>query len=137
MNDVTDKSAWIVPRVLTGLGACVFSAFSLLILVNQWRSGFDWFVGGMIGSFVATIASLGWWFALRGQYAESRDRMKFPVLGGLILGGIGFVGGFFGPMIFMPNSNLGPLMAFGTGPVGFVAGAVLGAIVGIDRTQQQ
>ncbi len=51
------------------------------------------------------------------------------VLGGLIVGGIGFVGGFFGPLIFTPEANLGPLLGiFITGPVGFGVGLIAGAI---------
>jgi hypothetical protein len=50
-------------------------------------------------------------------------------MGGLILGGIGFVGGFFGPLIFTPESNQGPLLGiFITGPLGFMVGLLLGAL---------
>ena len=52
-------------------------------------------------------------------------------IGGVILGGIGFAGGFFGPMIFTPQSNQGPLLGILiTGPGGFVLGCIVGAIVG-------
>ena len=38
--------------------------------------------------------------------------------GALVVGGIGFVGGFFGPMIFAPEANQGPLLGlFITGPL--------------------
>lgn len=48
----------------------------------------------------------------------------------LLLGGIGFALGFFGPMIFAPGANQGPLLGiFVTGPGGFV----LGIFVGIFR----
>ena len=51
------------------------------------------------------------------------------VLGALVTGGIGFAGGFFGPIIFTPGANQGPLLGiFITGPLGFVLGAVGGAI---------
>jgi hypothetical protein len=49
--------------------------------------------------------------------------------GGFIIGGIGFVSGFFGPIFFAPDSNQGPLLGlFVTGPLGFVIGALSGAI---------
>jgi hypothetical protein len=49
--------------------------------------------------------------------------------GGFVLGGIGFVGGFFGPMIFAPGANQGPLLGiFITGPLGFVLGCVGGGL---------
>ncbi len=51
------------------------------------------------------------------------------LLGGMIVGALGFVVGFFGPMIFYPQSNLGPLFGlFFTGPIGFVIGLIGGGI---------
>jgi len=50
-------------------------------------------------------------------------------LGALTTGGIGFAGGFFGPIIFMPGANQGPLLGiFITGPLGFVLGGIGGAV---------
>jgi hypothetical protein len=61
--------------------------------------------------------------------------LKWALLGGLILGGIGFVAGFFGPIIFRPEANQGPLLGiFVTGPLGFVLGAVVGALVSLFRS---
>jgi hypothetical protein len=49
--------------------------------------------------------------------------------GALILGGIGFVGGFFGPLLFAPDANQGPLIGmFVTGPLGFVVGGIAGVL---------
>ena len=51
------------------------------------------------------------------------------IKGGLITGSICFVLGFFGPIIFTPNSNQGPLLGiFITGPLGFIAGLIGGAV---------
>ena len=48
---------------------------------------------------------------------------------GGILGGIGFLIGFVGPIIFMPEANQGPLLGiFITGPGGFVLGLIVGLI---------
>ncbi len=45
-----------------------------------------------------------------------------------LLGLIGFIGGYVGPMILSPESNQGPLLGiFITGPIGVVIGAVAGA----------
>ena len=56
------------------------------------------------------------------------------VLGAIILGGVGFAGGFFGPIIFMPGANQGPLLGiFITGPLGFIFGAVGGAVYWFTR----
>lgn len=59
------------------------------------------------------------------------------VLGAVILGGLGFFGGFFGPMIFAPDANQGPLLGiFITGPLGFVLGGIGGALVGWARNRR-
>lgn len=49
--------------------------------------------------------------------------------GAVIVGTIGLVAGFFGPMIVMPEANQGPLLGlFITSPGGVVLGAVGGVI---------
>ena len=59
------------------------------------------------------------------------SRLTGALYGALILGGIGFAGGFFGPIILAPDANQGPLLGiFITGPIGFVAGGILGAVFG-------
>jgi len=51
---------------------------------------------------------------------------------GGILGAIGFLGGFVGPVIFTPEANQGPLLGiFITGPLGFVLGLVVGFVLRI------
>ncbi len=53
---------------------------------------------------------------------------------GFRLGLLGFAGGFFGPMVFMPDANQGPMLGiFITGPLGFVVGLVAGAVRGFVR----
>jgi hypothetical protein len=60
------------------------------------------------------------------------------VLGALITGAIGFCGGFFGPLIFTPGANQGPLLGlFITGPLGFVLGGIGGGIYWAARGRQQ
>jgi hypothetical protein len=85
---------------------------------------------------VGTAAFLCWWFALCGQHARSRQRIFSTVAGALIIGGISFAAGFFGPIILTPDANQGPLLGiFYTGPLGFFAGAVIGALVGRIQTR--
>lgn len=56
--------------------------------------------------------------------------------GALILGTIGFTAGVFGPIVFAPDANQGPLLGiFYTGPLGFVLGAVAGAVHWFVRGQ--
>jgi preprotein translocase subunit Sss1 len=50
-------------------------------------------------------------------------------LGALLIGGVGFFAGFFGPLIFTPGANQGPLLGiFITGPLGLILGAIGGAV---------
>lgn len=59
----------------------------------------------------------------------SNGLLKHIIMGGIITGSIGFIIGFFGPMIFSPASNQGPLLGiFITGPIGFIIGLVGGGI---------
>ena len=76
------------------------------------------------------LASAGAFFVWRKTADISRGGLlSHVVLGAAILGGIGFIGGFFGPMIFTPGANQGPLLGlFITGPLGFAAGGIGGAI---------
>ena len=56
------------------------------------------------------------------------------LLGGVVLGGIGFAAGFFGPILLSPESNQGPLLGiFITGPLGFVLGLLVGGLYGSRR----
>ena len=55
---------------------------------------------------------------------------------GVIMGVIGFVGGFVGPLIFTPEANQGPLLGiFITGPLGFVLGLVVGLMLSLRRSR--
>jgi hypothetical protein len=56
-----------------------------------------------------------------------RGRVTRAFRPAMLLGAIGFCGGFFGPLIFTPESNQGPLLGiFITGPLGAVVGLVWG-----------
>ena len=56
------------------------------------------------------------------------------VMGALVTGAVGFSAGFFGPIVFAPGANQGPLLGiFITGPLGFLLGAVGGAIYWLTR----
>jgi hypothetical protein len=51
------------------------------------------------------------------------------VIGGIILGAIGFILGFIGPIIFNWGGNQGPMLGiFITGPIGFLIGLIWGGI---------
>jgi hypothetical protein len=129
MNAESGQSNFILLRIFAGIAALPLSGLA----VSFVRTGFDLFWAGFILSFFAA-ASLCWWFAFRGHVALDRVLMLHALVGGVVIGGISFIAGFVGPMIFMPKSNQGPMLGiFITGPLGFAAGAVIGLIVGVVR----
>lgn len=75
-----------------------------------------------------TFGALLLWFGLLGSDPIQRRRFAGAMLGGLALGVLGFLGGFFGPLVVMPEANTGPLIGFiFTGPLGFILGCIVGA----------
>jgi hypothetical protein len=121
-------------RIVAGFGTLVFfTPFALLTLTRQVQRGYDP-IEARAGFVVATLATLCWWFALRGKVAESRAQMKMAFIGGMVCFVLGFAGGFLGPIIFTPQSNQGPLIGiFVTGPIGFGVGTILGWIYAVVR----
>ena len=67
----------------------------------------------------------------------SSSAISTILLGAFSLGGIGFCLGFFGPIIFTPNSNQGPLLGIIiTGPLGFFLGAISGLIYWLIKNKK-
>jgi hypothetical protein len=127
-DSTSGDSSWTILRVVAGVGALSLIGSALLMLAAQIRGGLD-LLRIALGSAVAAAAILCWSFASCGHRAESRARLRYALRGGLILGGVGFAAGFFGPIILTPEANQGPLLGiFVTGPMGFAAGVALGAL---------
>jgi len=90
------------------------------------------------GMLTATLGSLACalvvaWFTWKktASIAASNSSGMFTsiALGAIIVGAAGFVAGFAGPIIFMPDANQGPLLGiFITGPLGFLIGGVGGFV---------
>jgi len=91
------------------------------------------FLLATVGSLVAAIWTAKYMWRCT---EESRDDglLALTFGGALVVGTIGFVGGFFGPMIFAPEANQGPLLGlFITGPLGFLLGGAGGFVYGLVR----
>jgi hypothetical protein len=118
-------------RIVAAILAALLTAYVVVGAMGLMK-GFD-LIGAMLVAFAATLAWLGWWFVF-GGWRTVQARLKWALLGGIILGGIGFIIGFFGPLVWAPDANQGPLLGiFITGPIGFVVGAIAGAIYGGRR----
>ena len=85
---------------------------------------------GWIPSIVSLICavSAGWYVWT--MSASAPDKLiACIVYGAVILGGLGFSAGFFGPIIFAPGANQGPLLGiFIAGPIGFLLGGMGGFV---------
>jgi hypothetical protein len=99
-----------------------------LLFVQIFPDAMDWPAAGA-ASLTALVAATLVWRSLR---AQAGGILTTAMIWGAVLGAIAFCGGFFGPMIFAPGANQGPLLGiFNTGPLGFAAGAIGGSIYGI------
>jgi len=110
---------------------------------------FVFWIGGALLSGVSASFGIAWlaslmaaclvaWFVWKQTASVHRGLVKAMVLGAFLTGGVAFSVGFFGPIIFMPGANQGPLLGiFITGPLGFLAGAVGGAIFWISRRRRE
>lgn len=88
--------------------------------------GIPWGVAAVL-SYACAMAA-GWYTWTRTSVVSSSLATSVGYWA-LVVGGISFVAGFFGPMIFAPGANQGPLLGiFITGPLGLIAGAIGGWI---------
>lgn len=104
--------------------------FSLIPLGEQlW-------IQNLVSILVAVL--IGWFFWGSTKQGAAKGLGSSIFLGAFIVGGIGFVGGFFGPIIFMPSANQGPMLGlFITGPFGFLLGAFGGLIYWLVKSKGQ
>ena len=69
------------------------------------------------------------WYVWNKLGSAPEGLISSALVGAAVLGAIGFCAGFFGPIIFAPEANQGPLLGiFITGPLGFLLGAVGGVV---------
>ena len=114
--------------------------FLVWIIVTAPFSG--WSEDYVVLAWVQSICSFGGaavagWFTWRWTGGGQKSRpgvLAMTLRWAFIAGGIGFALGFFGPIIFMPGANQGPMLGiFITGPLGFVGGALGGFVRAISR----
>ncbi len=130
MHGVMDRLLpWPVAGALAGfvLGFMTWISLGLFGLTSE-GSGFGPILLGLAGAICGYV--LGVW----GRQPEGRIVVRWCVGTMVVVGGVSFLAGFVGPMILRPDSPQGPLLGlFFTGPLGAVAGAILGLIIGLVR----
>jgi hypothetical protein len=96
--------------------------------------------GHLLLAFVGSFAVAVWTARYTWRRMESSGESGVLALtlgGALVVGAVGFVGGFFGPMIWAPDANQGPLLGiFYTGPLGFLLGGAGGFLYALVRRRQ-
>ena len=123
------KLARIVVAVCTFFGVWLIAFFAGLMLGAP--AAVEWLLGPASLVFAVWAARRVW---LRLDGAPPTGALASMALGAVVLGGMGFVIGFFGPMIWAPEANQGPLLGiFITGPAGFALGALAGLVVSMRR----
>jgi hypothetical protein len=126
-------------KVVRGFVASL-SAVAALYFV-YWTFGALLFGAGA-PHFIALLVSCGAAIAVA-RYVWLRSAsaggglVRSTMMGALVTGAVGFSAGFFGPMIFVPGANQGPLLGiFITGPLGLMFGGAGGAIHWFARGRQ-
>jgi hypothetical protein len=85
-----------------------------------------WGVAAIIS--YACAMGTGWYVWTR-TASVSTSLARSVAYWALVIGGIGFVGGFFGPLLLNPDANQGPLLGILiTGPAGLLLGAIGGLV---------
>ena len=121
------------PVIRSLIGAlATFAAFwyvywvplEIILEIHHGRFHGMWIIR-LLGSLAAAavVAQYTW----RHKSLAPQGLVSCIVVGGLFMGGLGFSAGWFGPMIFDPGSQ-GPLLGIVTGPLGFLVGAIGGAV---------
>lgn len=81
------------------------------------------FAGALIAAIGAAV------YVWRATASLSGGLSSYILTGALLVGAVGFVAGFFGPIIFVPGANQGPLLGiFITGPAVFLLGSIAGGV---------
>jgi len=123
----------LAPRLWAGtLGTALSGLAGYLAWRNlQFETLDGWIFWVPITLWLLTMGSLWWWTALGGAQPDRRAPIATSWRAGWSVGAVGLALGFVGPLLVMPEANLGPLLGILiTGPGGFVVGALVGAVAG-------
>lgn len=97
---------------------------------------------GLLGGFANLIALIIALLVARRVWPKTANWPQtvigWTLMGAMLLGVAGFIGGYFGPLIWAPEANQGPLLGiFITGPLGFVLGGLIGLLTGLKQRHRK
>jgi MFS family permease len=116
----------VVQIILTAaLAVAAFYVSELLLRISGLFGGYYWLI---IFLSVALALLLG--FAMWQKFQSDGHNLFTRVFqGAFFVGGVAFLAGIVGPIIFTPDANQGPMLGiFVTGPLGTIFGAIGGFI---------
>jgi hypothetical protein len=115
--------------VLAFFAGCFVAVLATVLAAAFLGSGF---LGALLQPLISLGAGILAGRSVWRQLGDPRSgRVVAAGIGALVVGGIGFAAGFFGPMLLAPDANQGPMLGiFVTGPGGAVLGAIGGFLLG-------
>ena len=123
-------------RIIIRLTLTLAAAFFALLLVVVFVPLFSDITESSAIWISAPVVILAGWFTWKSQDGDEIGVFAAIFTGAVLIGGISFALGFFGPMIFAPGANQGPLLGILiTGPIGLVIGAITGLIYWIRKNK--
>jgi len=114
----------VLVAITAGLFTYFFALWIPLALIRPLH--LPWWIGSLLSLACAIWVGRHVW--VKSEVVP--DSLASSVAyGALVTGGVGFSAGFFGPIIFTPEANQGPLLGiFITGPLGFLLGGIGGFV---------
>jgi hypothetical protein len=101
----------------------------IILEMNNGRFRWMWILRVLESLLAAVVVAQYTW---RYKSLAPQGAVSCIIFGAVVVGGIGFSAGWFGPIIFDPGSQ-GPVLGIVTGPLGFLVGAVGGAMYWVWR----
>ncbi|HXZ33194.1 MAG TPA: hypothetical protein VEH30_13020 [Terriglobales bacterium] len=96
--------------------------FEITLEIAHGRFRWMWIIRVLESMAAAAVVAQYTW---RHKSLAPQGLVSCIILSAVVMGGVGFSAGWFGPMIFDPGSQ-GPVLGIVTGPLGFLVGAIGG-----------
>jgi hypothetical protein len=114
---------------------CTLEGLALALLAAMSTDFFGYHTPSFVQLALAALGAIGGGVIgvfLQGPPGRGRTVAGWCHWTAWIVGGVGFLIGFVGPLLLEPDSPQGPLLGiFITGPLGAVAGAIIGVLIGL------